>query len=105
MAGLDRQPVLLVWMDAHASTETWTPLEEIDPAPCLIHTVGLLLPEIKPGHVSVAQSVDEDDRVDSVLCVPVDMVVRMEDLPTEALLRDKQPRRRPSRSAIRGDGR
>lgn len=74
----DLSMVLVVWHDAHAaSSGDWCELNDIDDQPCVVHTVGWLLPGVKADHVVVAQSVTDDDSLDSVLCVPVGMVKSM----------------------------
>ena len=58
--------VTVRWLDAHADAAGWTALTDLDLEPRVIVTSGFLLPVIKPGHVSIAQSVD-GDLVDSVI--------------------------------------
>lgn len=70
------QRVEIDWHDAHAYSEHWTSLDEIEEEPCLVRTVGWLLPDAKPGHIVVAQSLNSLDGIDCVLCIPVGMVVR-----------------------------
>jgi hypothetical protein len=74
----DLCPVVVQWHDAHTEFDTWTPIEHINDDPCLVHTVGLLLPDVKKGHIVVAQSFylnDEGGReIDGVLSIPVGMV-------------------------------
>jgi len=75
MARLDGVPVLVVWNDAHAE-HTWTSLEELSSEPYVVETVGWLIPDAKPDHVVIAQSIGCDDGMDSVLSIPVGMVRR-----------------------------
>jgi len=75
MARLDGVPVLVVWNDAHAE-HTWTSLEELGSEPYVVETVGWLIPDAKPDHVVIAQSIGSDDGMDSVLSIPVGMVRR-----------------------------
>ena len=70
------KPVIIDWHDAHAYSEHWTTLEEIDEEPCLVRTAGWLLPDAKPGHVVIAQSYSSLEGIDCVLCIPVAMVVK-----------------------------
>lgn len=76
MAGLTA--VIVRWADAHAGTEHWTPLEELDDdGEYIVSSVGWLLPVDEGGkadHVTVVQSVTADDHVDHVLHIPVSMV-------------------------------
>jgi hypothetical protein len=76
MARLEASLVSLIWHDAHAETE-WTSLEDIDPEPYDVHSVGWLLPDAKPGHVVICQSLGRDDGLDGVLSIPVGMVVKL----------------------------
>lgn len=72
-----RSKVLVVWHDAHAETTSgWLDASEIDREPCVVETVGWLLPDLKPDHVVVVQSViaGDDETLDGVLSIPVGMV-------------------------------
>lgn len=75
MARLDATLVFVEWKDAHAEAHGWTPLDEIDRDPAIIHSVGFHLPYAKPGHFVLAQSLDANGHVDSVLCIPVAMIL------------------------------
>ena len=68
--------VRVVWHDAHSeSGGGWISRDEIDREPCVVETVGWLVPDAKPEHLVIAQSrIAADDSLDSVLCVPVGMV-------------------------------
>lgn len=75
MAGLDGAKVCIVtWHDAHAENE-WMELGDIDQDPYVVKTAGWLLPDAKPDHVVIAQSIAHDGSIDSVLSIPVGMVV------------------------------
>jgi hypothetical protein len=74
--------VEVVWHDAHSDVASWLDLEEIDLNPCVVVTVGILLPNHKPNHIVVIQSRNSFGSVDSVLCVPVGMVQGMRVLGT-----------------------
>jgi len=65
---------MVVWHDAHALT-SWVDFDEIDADPCVVETIGWLLPNAKKGHVVVAQSITNEDGLDNVLCIPVGMIV------------------------------
>lgn len=70
---------VVVWKDAHGDGATWQPYDATDPDPCLVTSVGYLLPKNhggKPGHITVAQSTIRDEYVDSLLHIPRRMVVR-----------------------------
>jgi len=73
----ERPSVLVVWHDAHSESAGWCQLSDIDDAPCVVHTVGLLLPNAKRDHVVIAQSRTSSDALDGVLCIPVGMVKSM----------------------------
>jgi hypothetical protein len=53
-------------------------VEDIDPDPRIIDSVGFLIPDAKADHVVVAQSHDDLTHVDSVLAIPVAMVESMQ---------------------------
>jgi len=74
MARLDATLVFVEWKDAHSDAHGWTEPTELDREPMIIHSVGFHLPRAKPGHFVIAQSLDENGHVDSVLCIPVGMV-------------------------------
>ena len=71
---IDRTKAMVVWHDAHAEL-SWVAFDDIDPEPCVVETIGWLLPEAKKGHVVVAQSITNEDGLDNVLCIPVGMIV------------------------------
>jgi hypothetical protein len=84
---MNEQLVRVTWHDAHAATDTWCAVEEIDEDPCIVESVGYLLHEIKPGHVCLAQSLIADqDHVDGVLAIPSAMVKRIDSLHSLPLL-------------------
>jgi hypothetical protein len=76
--------VVVRWHDAHADVSGWSSITgPHDRDPYEIVTVGIALDRKtgrKPGHVSVAQSLSEDQHVDSVLHVPKAMVVDVTEL-------------------------
>ena len=65
--------VLIEWHDAHATSQ-WMDISELDSDAYVVQTVGWLLPNAKPAHVVIAQSIGNDDSVDGVLSIPVGMV-------------------------------
>ena len=72
----DHQLRLVVWRDAHAVTEGWTHIEDLDKQDCVVTSVGILLVDAKPGYVVLAQSmIDGEHTVDHVLAIPVGMVI------------------------------
>jgi hypothetical protein len=81
------QLVRLTWIDAHAATDSWALIEEIDDEPCVVESIGFLLHEVKTGHVCIAQSLIVDqDEVDGVLAIPSAMVKRIDSLHSLPLL-------------------
>ena len=66
--------VEVVWHDAHAYTDSWSSFSQITEEPMVVHSVGYLLPDLKPEHIVITQSINSDDDLDSVLCVPCAMV-------------------------------
>ena len=69
--------VEVVWHDAHADTSNWIESSEIGYDPCVVISVGILLPETKPDHIVLAQSQNSFDQLDCVLSIPVAMVKSM----------------------------
>ena len=67
----------IVWHDAHADTTSWIELDDIGNDPCVVISVGILLPETKPDHIVLAQSQNSFDQLDCVLAIPVAMVKSM----------------------------
>ena len=79
--------VEVVWHDAHAVSDTWSSVEEISDEPCVVRSVGVLLPHVKPGHLVLAQSVIEgDEMLDHVVAIPLGMVRRVHRLSVGGLL-------------------
>jgi len=74
---IERTKVLVVWHDAHSLADGWCELSDIGEEPCVVETVGWLLAERKKNHLVVAQSITSDDALDSVLSIPVGMVVSL----------------------------
>lgn len=72
---MKHQLIHIVWHDAHAVTETWTSKADIDVAPCIVSSVGWLIPRAKHDHVVIAQSMILDqDHYDNVLAIPNGMI-------------------------------
>ena len=67
----------IVWHDAHADTNTWIEKAGIDEQPCIVDSCGILLPDAKPNHVVLVQSLNSYEQVDCVLSIPVAMVQSM----------------------------
>lgn len=72
----DHTYMLVVWRDAHAASETWTHIEDIDSDDCLVTSVGIVLVDAKPGYLVLAQSmINGANTVDGVLAIPHGMVI------------------------------
>lgn len=71
-------PVLVTWADAHAvEADGWLDPANLDNGPCVVRTVGWLIPDAKAGHVTVALSEDENGMVRDVFHIGVAMVLDM----------------------------
>jgi hypothetical protein len=66
--------VIVEWHDAFSPNLGWCDVSEIDDQPCVVRTIGYLVPDAKRGHVTVAQSIADDDEMYGVFCVPAGMV-------------------------------
>ena len=75
------KPVLVIWHDAHAACQGWEYLDElIDDGDYVVKSIGYLIDSKKYGkkkHISIAQSISEEDCVDSVLHIPKAMVQKI----------------------------
>lgn len=75
------KPVLIIWKDAHADGNGWTSLSEVDDSPCLVRSVGFLVPKRKKNHLTLAQSLIHNDTIaDHIIHIPEEMVVSVTDL-------------------------
>jgi hypothetical protein len=77
----EKMRVEVIWHDAHTVASTWIEFSDIGEDPCEVTTLGWLLADAKPDHVVVAQSMTDDDSLDSVLCIPVGMVKKVRIIP------------------------
>jgi hypothetical protein len=70
------KPVIVTWLDAHADRSGgWCFPGDLDDKPYTVHSIGYLIdPPPKADHVSIAQSVGDDEALDHVLHVPKGMV-------------------------------
>lgn len=67
---------IVLWRDAHADGGSWLCVSDIEDAPYLVESVGFVLDGVKSGHLSICQSLGDDDGVvDHVLHIPMEMVV------------------------------
>jgi len=68
-------PVVVVWKDAHSGSNSWLQVDGYeDDGDCQILSMGFFCENLKNGHVALAQSVDPDNNVDSLLFIPEEMV-------------------------------
>ena len=70
--------VRIIWHDAHSVGAGWQAIDEIDDEPCVVESVGYLLPESKAGHIVITQSITDENTIDHILAVPVAMVQSMQ---------------------------
>jgi hypothetical protein len=72
---------LITWHDTHSDDQGWLHIGDIDPTPCVVHSVGWLIPTHeggKPDHVTLYQTrIEGTDQIDSVAHIPVGMVVKV----------------------------
>ena len=81
--------VLIVWHDAHSVADSWIALNDIDVEPAVVESVGFLLPDAKPQHIVLAQSLTGDE-CDHILAVPVEMVRSMKVLCADGYVKGNQ---------------
>ena len=69
-----KHPIVeIIWHDAHSIGDTWMPLP-VDTDPCIVCSIGWLLPDAKPDYVVIAQSFTNEEMNDHVLAIPVGMI-------------------------------
>jgi hypothetical protein len=70
---------IITWHDCHGDTDGWHVIGQLEQEPCVVHSVGWLIPTHeggKPDHITIYQSrIEGTDQVDSVTHIPVGMVV------------------------------
>lgn len=69
--------ISVVWLDAHAASEGWFDIADLDVEPCSVVTVGWLIADAKPDHVTVAQSLADDGECYGLFCIPIGMVQKV----------------------------
>ncbi len=67
---------VVTWHDTHSEPD-WMDVSDIDQEPYVVRSAGWLLPDAKDNHVVLIQSIACDDAVDSVLSIPLGMVVKV----------------------------
>lgn len=77
----DMRLAVVLWRDAHADGDSWISVEDIEDCPYVVESVGFVLEAVKSGHISLCQSLADDDGVvDHVLHVPNEMIIEIIDL-------------------------
>lgn len=71
---IERSRVMVIWHDAHSIDSGWAEISDIEDAPVVVESLGWLLPDRKQDHIVLAQSITSDESIDSILCIPVEMV-------------------------------
>jgi hypothetical protein len=67
---------VVTWHDTHSEPD-WMDLEHLDQDPYAVKSAGWLIPDAKRDHVVLVQSIGSDDQVDSVLSIPLGMVIKV----------------------------
>lgn len=68
--------VIVTWRDAHADGGSWLSVTDIEDLPYIVESAGFVLDGVKSGHLSICQSLGDDDGVvDHVLHIPMEMIV------------------------------
>jgi len=67
--------IQITWHDAHSVAPSWVEKGEIDNGPCVVVSIGWLIPNSKPDHIVIAQSYNDSDAYDHVLAIPEKMIV------------------------------
>lgn len=81
------QLIHIVWHDAHSISESWTSKSDIENEPCIVSSVGWLIPRAKHDHVVIAQSmILEQDHLDNLLAIPVGMIKQINRLKATRIL-------------------
>ena len=65
--------VVVWWRDAHQLVSGWSDSIS-DVQNRIVLTAGLLLPDAKPEHVCVLQSLDSELNMDAAIAIPVELV-------------------------------
>jgi hypothetical protein len=69
-----KQIAMVKWHDAHADFQgSWIHESDINPEPLEVTSIGIVLEEVKPGHVTLTQSYIEGI-CDNILHIPESMV-------------------------------
>jgi len=69
----EHQLAFVVWHDAHADGDAWIAEEDVDPDPAVVVSLGFILDQAKPGHLTLAQS-HVHGHWGTLLHVPLSMV-------------------------------
>lgn len=74
------EPVLVKWLDAHDENDTWISDFEIEKEPCVITSIGFIVPKGKPNHVTLAQSYSDELLYNNIIYIPDAMVVEVKNI-------------------------
>lgn len=73
------QRVEVIWHDA-SSIAGWLELGDLDPAPCVVRQVGYVVPNARPGHLTLTSSFTSTGSLGDVSYIPREMVRAVRDL-------------------------
>jgi len=65
--------IMVTWHDAHSIGDTWMAMP-VESEPCIVQSIGWLIPDAKPDYVVLAQSYTNEDMYDHLLAIPVGMI-------------------------------
>jgi hypothetical protein len=65
--------VMVTWHDAHSIGDTWMAMP-VDTEPCIVQSIGWLMPEAKPDYLVIAQSYTNEEMYDHLVAIPVGMI-------------------------------
>ena len=70
------QVILIEWIDAHPNLG-WIDLDSLksEAKARSVKTIGFLLEELIPDHISICQSIDSESHVDAVLNIPESTII------------------------------
>jgi hypothetical protein len=71
-------PCIVKWRDAHLRGDAWVTVDQIEIEDRVVHTVGWLIEEkSNDGYILMASNMLDDDLVDTIMAIPVAMVVEI----------------------------
>jgi hypothetical protein len=72
--------VYIKWLDAHDELDTWIASEDIEKEPCVITSLGFLIENGKPEHVTLAQSYSDELLYNNIIYIPNAMVIETKNI-------------------------